>query len=549
MSRIMENRILGRCRLVRKIGEGGMGVVWLARHEMLQKDVAVKVLPESFSANGEAVQRFLREARSAARLEHPNVVQVLDAGSADGVHFIVMQYVDGTDLDKIVQKRGRLSVADSLAVAKRVALALAAAHKLGLIHRDIKPSNILITKQGRVRVTDFGLAREVGAGGSVTATDQIVGTPHYLSPEQARGDALDGRTDLYSLGGTLYTMLTGRPPYQGPTPISIAMKHASAKDRPEPIRSLAPDVPEEVEALAGRLMAKDPKDRFQTGDEAASAIDRVKSGGKATMVTVAEDKVLTPERRRRLLMAGAGAGLAAIFLLVFLLILLSPSKAERAYRAAHASATDVEKIVRLKDVATSHPGTEWARKASSDAAAIRMAMLQRDLQEVHALARDGKTSFRDVMTRLDLLRKKFPEEAGAVDRFEDGLHKARIVERTKRFAEVVKNHRPGEGDRDAERIKELIQPEGLRKIGEGGMRFWINVMLGIFSGFGGRLEEAEIFGEQMTFEARKTAVVPARVTVQNRKTLERTVQKVAIHWVWQEGDWYLSEKAIQAEEK
>src|ERR1043166_5515138 len=135
-SMVSENQVLGRCRLVRKLGEGGMGVVWLARHETLQKDVAVKVLPPGYAHEADAVQRFLREARAAARLEHPNVIQVLDAGSEGGTHFIVMQYVDGTDLQKILKKKGKLDVADSLAVAMRVALALAAAHKMGMVHRE-----------------------------------------------------------------------------------------------------------------------------------------------------------------------------------------------------------------------------------------------------------------------------------------------------------------------------------------------------------------------------------------------------------------------------
>ncbi len=537
--------MLGRCRLVRKLGEGGMGVVWLARHETLQKDVAVKVLPESFGANEEAIRRFLREARSAARLEHPNVVQVLDAGSADGVHFIVMQFVDGTDLEKAVQKRGKLSVADALAVTKRVALALAAAHKLGLIHRDIKPSNILITKQGRVMVTDFGLARDVGAGASVTSTDQIVGTPQYLSPEQARGDPLDGRTDLYSLGGTLYSMLTGAPPFKGPTPISVAMKHASATEKPLPVRSIAPDVPEEAAALVERLMAKDPKDRFQTGDEVAAAIDRVKGGGKATMVTVAEDRVLTPQKRRRLLLAGAGAAVGGIFLLVFLLILLAPSKAERSYRSAVASSTEGERVVRLREVATRFPGTEWAGKAEGEAAAIRARMLDRELLELKGAAFDGKTEFRDIMTRLDLVRKRFPEGAGAIDRFETDLHKRRLVDRTKAFAEVLKGHRPAEGERDVTKLKEFVQPEAFKRIGEGGMRFWIGLGLGLLTGIAGRVEEAEIHGDQATVESRKAGVVPAKVTIQNRKTFERATRRISVTWIWQEGDWYLAENAIQ----
>jgi len=193
----MENTLLGHCRLLRKLGQGGMGAVWLARHETLDKEVAVKILPDNYANDPEAVPRFLREAKAAARLEHPNVVQVLDAGTDHETHFIVMQFVDGTDLEKTLKKRGPFALADALAVGKRVALALAAAHKLGIVHRDIKPANIMLTKQGRIMVADFGLARDIQGGPTITAAQEAIGTPHYLSPEQARGEAVDGRSDIY----------------------------------------------------------------------------------------------------------------------------------------------------------------------------------------------------------------------------------------------------------------------------------------------------------------------------------------------------------------
>ncbi|HVR83490.1 MAG TPA: protein kinase, partial [Planctomycetota bacterium] len=250
----LENTLLGHCRLIRKLGEGGMGAVWLARHETLDKEVAVKILPENYANDPESVPRFLREAKAAARLDHPNVVQVLDAGTEGERHFIVMQYVDGTDLEKTLKKKGPFAPADALVVGKRVALALAAAHKMGIVHRDIKPANILLTKQGRVMVADFGLARDVTGGPTITAPQEAIGTPHYLSPEQARGEKVDGRSDLYSLGGTLYTLLTGKTPFTGASPVAIAMKHVSADEKPVPIRELIPTIPEEVQALVETLM-------------------------------------------------------------------------------------------------------------------------------------------------------------------------------------------------------------------------------------------------------------------------------------------------------
>jgi predicted Ser/Thr protein kinase len=538
----MENQVLGHCRLLSKLGQGGMGVVWRARHETLQKDVAVKVLPQGFASEPEAVKRFLREARSAARLEHPNVVQVLDAGSADGVHFIVMQFVDGTDLEKIVKKRGRLAVGDALAVTKRVAMALGAAHKLGIIHRDIKPSNILVTSQSRVMVTDFGLAREIEGGGALTSADQLLGTPQYLSPEQARGEKLDGRSDLYSLGGTLYTLLTGRPPFEGATAVSIAVKHASAQEKPAPVRSIAPDVPAEVEALVEKLMAKSPQDRFQTADELAAAIDRVKGGEKGALVTVSREKVLTPQRRRRLLLTG---GAITIGTLVLLGILLSPNKSERAYRAAQAARTVEEKVLLYLEVVRQFGGTEWAKKAEADARAI----LEADLAATQAAARDGKTPFRDVIARLDAARKLFPEEAALIDRAETPLHRERLVARTRAFGEALKSHKPLEADRTLDKVKDFIAPEAVRKLGEGGIRFWAGVSLGLFSEFGGRVEEVEVLDGNVAFENRKTAEVPVRAAVVHRVRKERTTQNVTIHWIWQEGDWYLAEKGVAPEKK
>lgn len=535
--------MLGRCRLVRKLGEGGMGVVWLARHETLEKDVAVKVLPAGFAADPEAVQRFLREARAAARIDHPNVVPVLDAGSADGVHYIVMAYVEGTDLQKTLARRGRLSVGDALAIAKKVAQALGAAHRLGLVHRDIKPSNILVTRQGRVMVTDFGLARDVGAGATVTAADEIVGTPQFLSPEQARGEKIDGRSDLYSLGATLYALLAGRPPYGTGSPVSIALKHADPKERPQPLRSLVPDVPPEVESLVEKLMAKRPEDRFQTADEVVAAVDRVKRGGGGTLVTVTEDKVLTPRRRRRLLLAGAGVGVAGLLGLVFFLAVLGPGPAERAFRAAGSARTEAEKILRYKEVAARFPGTEWAERAGREAEALRRKALDREIEEALAPDRDGRVSLGEALARLDLVRARYPEGAAEIDRRERALHRARLLERTKDFAGRLKTLRRGEGHR----LQDLVSPEVRRKVGEGGVSAWLGFVVGVIQELAGRPEQIEVLEGGVEVENRRTGSVPYRAVLYNERRQERFTQSGRIHWIWQEGDWYLSEKAIEAE--
>ena len=523
----MEGTRFGNCRLVRKIGAGGMGEVWLARHETLEKDVAVKLLPADFAREPEAVQRFLREARSAARLEHPNVVQVLDAGTGpDGAHFIVMQFVDGTDLDRVLRKKGRFEVSDALAIAKKIAQALAAAHKLGIVHRDIKPANILLTRQSRVMVADFGLARDKGDA-SLTGEGHVLGTPQYLAPEQARGEPVDSRSDLYSLGGTLYSFLTGRPPYTGASPISIAVKHADPKIRPDAVRSIAPDVPPEVEALVEKLMAKQPQDRYQSAEEVVAAIDRLKGAG-------AEVKVLTPPNRRRLVLAGAAAGIGGLILIVILLALLGPSQAEKALRAAGAARTDEEQRVRYRDLLRQFPGTPSAQQAALELDA----RFRKELQAVRS--EDGRVP----AAAFDALRGRYPERAKDVAAAELEAHRARVLVRTERLAALLRSER-GE---DHDRLTDFVPPESIRKNGEASIRFWLRVVVGLTFGQGTRLIEIEPRKDTVKVEARKLATVLAKIVAGHRqRPAERKESVFVVEWTWMEDDWYLGEKAFREE--
>ena len=256
-------RRLGHCKLLEKVGEGGMGSVYRARHETLDKDVAVKVLAPSFRQDADLVQRMLREARLAARVEHPGVVTVQDAGVEDGIPYLVMPFVKGKNLDEILKERKRLRPSDALSAVKKAARAFAAAHKLGIVHRDVKPGNLIVTTDGQVKVTDFGLAVAVAAGDPrLTRADCVVGTPQFMAPEQVTGEAIDARSDIYSLGATLYNLLSGVAPFEGGTALSVAMKHADPAARPRPVRELVPDLPAEVAAIVDRMMAKKPEDRF-----------------------------------------------------------------------------------------------------------------------------------------------------------------------------------------------------------------------------------------------------------------------------------------------
>ena len=304
---------LGHCRIQRKLGQGGMGAVYLAHHPGLNKAVAIKVLPGDLATTPEFKERFIREARLAARLEHPNVVQVFDVGDELGVHYISMQYIEGKRLDSWLKERKKLTVPEALSTAKRIAVALSAAAKLGIVHRDIKPHNILISKDGVVKVADFGLAKDEDSNRSISEPGVVMGTPYYMSPEQAKGEKVDHRSDLYSLGATLYHMLTGKRLYDGGSPVTIVLKQGG-DEAPIPARQLEPTIPEAVDALLTRLLQKDPARRFQTADEVLRALDALKQPGPASAVTAA------PPKRKAASVALPIAGILVVGIVLGLLL-------------------------------------------------------------------------------------------------------------------------------------------------------------------------------------------------------------------------------------
>lgn len=261
--------LLNRYKVVEKIGGGGMSVVWKAYDLVLDRHVALKVLRPEMSEDEEFVRRFRREAQSAASLSHPNIVSIYDVGQDRGLHFIVMELVEGETLRDKLKREGRLSLPDALDIAGQICEGLAHAHARRIIHRDIKPQNILITSRGLVKVTDFGIARALG-GISTTARDVVVGSIPYMSPEQAKNGTVSARSDLYSLGVVLYEMLSGRPPFIGDSPVAIAVQHAEAK-----VPSLCdsdPSIPASVDLFVQKALAKDPENRFQSAEEMLEAI-------------------------------------------------------------------------------------------------------------------------------------------------------------------------------------------------------------------------------------------------------------------------------------
>ena len=258
----------------RKLGSGGMAVVYLAEDQELGRPVALKLLDDRHASDEQFVERFRREAQSAAGLNHPNIVSIFDRGHAAGTYYIAMEYLDGRTLKELLVRNGPTPVPIAIDYARQILGALSFAHRNGIVHRDIKPHNIIVGSDGRLKVTDFGIARS-GAS-QMTEAGSIVGTAQYLSPEQARGAPVDPRSDLYSLGIVLYEMLTGSVPFTGDTPVEIAMKHLSQV--PEPPSTLRPDVPHDLDAVVMRALAKAPEQRYDSAEEMDADLARVARG-------------------------------------------------------------------------------------------------------------------------------------------------------------------------------------------------------------------------------------------------------------------------------
>ncbi|MGH7580510.1 MAG: serine/threonine-protein kinase, partial [Gemmatimonadales bacterium] len=286
-------------RLERELGRGGMGVVFLATDTTLDRRVAIKVVHPELAAHASIVRRFLAEARTIARLRHPNIVTVHAAGTADGLLYYVMDEVDGESLRQRLNRGGKLPLAEVSRIVADLAAALDAAGRAGVVHRDVKPENVLLESgTGRALLADFGIARAMAADGA-TSTGQgvAVGTPSYMSPEQAAGEEVDSRSDLYGLGVVAYEMLAGHPPFQGSNRVVVS-KHIA--ERPGPIERLRPDCPRPLADAVMRALEKQPGERWQTGEELRQA--------------VTGERVLPPRRRERrtAMLAAAAVALAAL---------------------------------------------------------------------------------------------------------------------------------------------------------------------------------------------------------------------------------------------
>lgn len=303
----MSSRLLaGRYELIEKIGEGGMAIVYKAKCRLLNRYVAIKILRPEFTKDEQFVENFRRESQAAAGLSHPNIVSVYDVGQEGNIHFIVMELVEGKTLSELIEEKGRLDYKEAINITRQVASALSLAHKNQIVHRDIKPHNILITNTGVAKLADFGIAKAVSASTIIGGNNKVMGSVHYFSPEQARGAYVDERSDIYSLGIVLYEMLTGKVPFDGDNPISIALMHIN--DPMPSVSAEVPGIPPQLEKIIMKATDKYQTNRYRTADEMIEALDNIEfitkvMGQKAFTIAGEEEKEqpavsVHPERER-----------------------------------------------------------------------------------------------------------------------------------------------------------------------------------------------------------------------------------------------------------
>jgi eukaryotic-like serine/threonine-protein kinase len=326
----LTGQTLGDFKIIRRLGQGGMGQVYLAEQISLKRHVALKILKPELAGNDVSLERFKREAQHVARASHANIVQVYAIDQWEELHYMALEYVEGLNLREYLLKKGPPQVSLALSIMRQVASALAEANEHGIVHRDIKPENILLTRKGQVKVADFGLARCFAQDQqplNLTQSGVTMGTPLYMSPEQVQGHALDARTDIYSFGVTCYHMLAGEPPFKGETPFEVALQHVQSQAKP--LAEVRPDLPGELSGVVHKMMAKQADDRYQTARELLQDVLRLrnsltaalkgKSGtislvatGVEPLVALEAEKTEPPRSRRWLPWAVAASIVAAL---------------------------------------------------------------------------------------------------------------------------------------------------------------------------------------------------------------------------------------------
>lgn len=288
----MIGKLLGnRYEVLEQLGGGGMAIIYKGRDTLLNRLVSIKVLRPEFTCDEDFIQRFRREAQAIASLSHPNIVSIYDVGQEDKVHYLVIEYIEGDNLKNIIRAQGTIPPERAMEIARQISEALQHAHQNNIVHRDVKPQNILITREGRAKLTDFGIAKEATTA-TLTQTDTIVGSVHYISPEQARGETAGPRSDIYSLGIVLYEMVTGALPFQGETPIGVALKHI--QEAPPSPSSVNPAVSPRLEKIIARAMAKNSVERYETARQLTlDLVEAAKTVFPKTGTTDMEDEFAT----------------------------------------------------------------------------------------------------------------------------------------------------------------------------------------------------------------------------------------------------------------
>lgn len=429
--------MLGKYEVQRRLAEGGMATVYLARDTILDRLVAVKVLPPDLAEEVDYRKRFMREAQASAHLSHPNIVQVYDTGCEEGVYFFAMEYVDGPSVGTLLRERGWFDEAEALRIVRQAALGLGYVHRHGIVHRDIKPDNLLLAKDHAVRITDLGLVRWKTAESetNLTKTGAAVGTPFYISPEQISGRKdLDAQADVYSLGITLYHMLAGRPPFNLGTAPEIMAQHLS--NPPPPVQQFNPAISPPTADLVMRMIAKDRQDRLPSMDAVVRAIDNINSGAAFRVLTL---------REHSLGFKVCGFGLSFLVLLAALVIVrnewfwaiekeivgsANPPRVPRASAPAPAAAEPMEKEKTL--VAAANRG---------DSTAVKSLLQQGARPNLFGAAAIGDTELMDALLKRD----HNPNE-----RFADGMTPLMVAAKHGQTAavEMLLKHGAAAGTRD-----------------------------------------------------------------------------------------------------
>ncbi|HOX08293.1 MAG TPA: serine/threonine-protein kinase [Planctomycetota bacterium] len=570
----LPGRTVGGCRVERQLGAGGMGVVFEARHLALDKRVALKLLAPHLAADQSFVKRFVTEARLAAQVEHPNIVQVLNVGQDGAVYFIVMQFIEGRSLAEIL-RGGPLPPRDAAKIALQAARGLAAAHARGIIHRDVKPENILIDGGGVARIVDMGLSKNLGAPSdgadtaALTAPGVAMGTPNYISPEQAtEARAADARADIYSLGATLFHALAGAPPFAGPSAIAIINQHINTPLVPPSSRR--PEVPPELDALVARMMAKNPDERIQTMDEVVTALRKFlgaaggvtgaapaagrtatrRSGAaappaapvKAAVVpaTAAVPHAPAAPGKWKFVLIGAAGMLAALVFLGILAAAANPARkafrAARAYEEAnpgdYAGAQE-----RYAEVGRNHPGGEWANRSVEAAAALerrRQADAQAAFDRLAAGAEPLEKS--SDWAGAEKLWLDMPAPLRSTDAGEAaGLRatRARVARRTREFFAAMADGRP----ESIERAATYCDPRQDEKA----RRFLLGVIVGLVRMGKGTPAELQIDAIEVTPPAR--ALLRGRITITYGALKPPETHPTELHWGLIGEEWFLVDKA------